>query len=182
MRWERKVANEARIKIRAALFLAEEGLKKMESMSLATTPGSHAVSAPVKSATKREPVAVPKFVGNEKPGNSPFLEFLVWLENWNQHISDYEEKSRSNLLLSHLDKEATKRIAGMENDYNGAMKKLTDYFVDRRKIIWDCITEVNNFPKVSPNDFKNLVLLKSCIEINYARLKSHDLENEISNT
>ena len=69
----------------------------------------------------------------------------------------------------------------MENDY-GAMKKLTDYFGDRHQIIQDCMTEVNNFPKVSPNDFKNLVLLKSCIEINYARLKSRNLENEISNT
>ena len=135
MRWERKVANEARIKIRAALLLAEEGLKKMESTYSTTTPGSHTASAPIKSGTKREPVSLPKFVGNEKPGNIPFLDFLVWLENWKQHISDYEEKSRSNLLLSHLDKEAIKRIAGMENDYNGAMKKLTDYFGDRRKII-----------------------------------------------
>ena len=62
------------------------------------------------------------------------------------------------------------------------MKKLTDYFGDRRKIIRDCMNEVDNFPKVSQNDFKNLVLLKSCIEINYARLKSCGLENEISNT
>ena len=70
----------------------------------------------------------------------------------------------------------------MENDYNGAMKKLTDYFGDRRKIIRDCMDEVNNFSKVSQDYFKNLVLLKSCIDINYARLKSCGLENEISNT
>ena len=73
-RWERKVAHEARAKIRAALFLAEEGLKKMESESLAAASGSHVVLAPVKSATKREPVALPKFVGNERQGSSPFLE------------------------------------------------------------------------------------------------------------
>ena len=75
-RWERRVATEARTKIKAALLLAEEGLKKMESTSSTITPGSHTVSAPVKSGTKREPVSLPKFVGNEKPGNSPFLEFL----------------------------------------------------------------------------------------------------------
>ena len=54
----------------------------------------------------------------------------------------------------------------MENDYTGAMKKLEEYFADRRKVIRDCMAEVNNFAKVEPNDFKNLVSLKSCIEIN----------------
>ena len=44
------------------------------------------------------------------------------------------------------------------------------------------MAEINNFSKVAPNDYKNLILLKSCIEINYARLKSCDLESEISNT
>ena len=50
------------------------------------------------------------------------------------------------------------------------------------KVIRDCMAEFNNFSKVAPNDFKSLVALKSCIEINYARLKSCDLESEISNT
>ena len=70
-------------------------------------------------------MVLPRFQGVEKPGgSSPFLEFPVWLRNWNQHIGDYEEKSRSNMLLSHLDKEATRRIIGSENDYKAAMKKL----------------------------------------------------------
>ena len=99
-------------------------------------------------------------MGAEKPSNSPFLDFPVWLENWQQHIVDYEAKSRSNLLLSHLDKDAIKIIAGMENDYTRAMKKLEEYFGDRTKIIRDCMDEVNNFSKVAPNDYKNLVLLK----------------------
>ena len=42
--------------------------------------------------------------------------------------------------------------------------------------------EVNGFSKVSANDYKNLVLLRSCIELNYARLQSCGLENKISNT
>ena len=53
-RWERKVQHKARDKIKAALFLAEVGLKKMESEALVANPGIPAVSAPVKSATKRE--------------------------------------------------------------------------------------------------------------------------------
>ena len=62
------------------------------------------------------------------------------------------------------------------------MKKLEEYFGDRTKVIRDCMAEVNNFSKVSPNNYKNLVLLKSCIEKNYARLKSCNLEGEISNS
>ena len=82
------------------------------------------------------------------------------MKNGQQHIVDYEDKSRSNLLLSHLDKDAIKIIAGMENDYNGEMKKLKEYSGDRTKVIRDCMAEVNNFSKVAPNDYKNLVLLK----------------------
>ena len=61
---------------------------------------------------------------------------------------DYEAKSRSNLLLSHLDKEAIRQIAGSENDYTGAMKKLEEYYGDQQKIIRDCMAEINNFPRV----------------------------------
>ena len=84
--------------------------------------------------------------------------------------------------MSHLDKEAIRRIARLENDYTGAMKRLEEYYGDQSKVIRDCMDEVNGFSKVGANDYKNLVLLKSCIEVNYARLKSCDLENEISNT
>ena len=86
------------------------------------------------------------------------------------------------MLLSHLDKEATKRIIGSENDYKAAMKKLEAYFGDKRKVICDCTNEITNFPKVQPNDLKNLVALKTCIEINSARLNSLDLLSEMSNT
>ena len=75
-----------------------------------------------------------------------------------------------------------KIIAGSENDYPAAMKKLESYFGDKRKVIWDCTSEISNFPKVAHNDFKNLIALKSSIEMNYARLKSCNLEGEISNT
>ena len=70
----------------------------------------------------------------------------------------------------------------MENDYTGVMKKLEEYYGDPTKVIRDCMDKLNNFSKIAANDYKNLVLLKSCIEVNYARLKSCDLENKISNT
>ena len=86
------------------------------------------------------------------------------------------------MLLSHLDKPATRRIARKENDYKGEMAKLEAYYGDTLKIIRDCMNEVYSFPKVENDDYKNLVELQSCIEVNYARLKSCNLESEISNT
>ena len=44
------------------------------------------------------------------------------------------------------------------------------------------MAEICNFPRVSSNDYKRLVELKSCVEINFARLKSCELESEMSNT
>ena len=171
---------DARPKISAALLLVEKDLRKKETVS---TTGSTAISsATLKGTTKKEAVSLPKFSGTEKPGSSPFLEYPMWLRNWNQPIMDYEEKSRCNMLLSHLDKDAQRRIIGSENDYLAAMKKLHDYFGNKQKVIRDCTNEINNFPKVQLNDFKKLVELKTCIEINYACLASLKLQAEMSNT
>ena len=171
---------DARPKIMAALLLAEKDLKEREPVS---TTGSTATStATAKGTTKKESVTLPKFSGIEKPGCSPFLEYPVWLKNWNQHIVDYKEKSRCNMLLSHLDKDALRQITGSKNDYLAAMRKLNDYFGNKLKVIRDCTNEINNFPKVLQNDFKKLVELKTCIEMNYACLASLDLQSEMSNT
>ena len=115
--------------------MGAEGLRKLESELPTAASRTHTAAASSRSGTKRELVSLPKFEGSEKPGNNPFLDFPVWLENWQNHIVDYEAKSRSNLLLSHLDKEAIRRIAGSENDYTGAMKKLEEYYGDQQKII-----------------------------------------------
>merc|ERR1712237_277780 len=107
---------DVRPKIKAALVVAVASLKDAVPISPTTPPVS---GSGYKGTTKKEAVALPKFASAEKSGGgSPFLEFPVWLQNWNQHIGDYEEKSRSNMLLSHLDKDALKHIAGSENDYN----------------------------------------------------------------
>ena len=81
-------------------------------------------------------MALPKFAGAEKVGGmSPFLEFPIWLQNWNSYILNYEEKSQSHMLLSHLDKDTLLRIAGSENDYDAAMRKLEVYYGDKRKVV-----------------------------------------------
>ncbi len=106
----------------------------------------------------------------------------MWLNNWNRHIEDYEEKSHANMLLSHLDKDTARRIIGCEDDYKAAMKKLEDYFGDKRKVIRDCTNKFVNFPKVLANDYKKLVELKTCIEVNYACMANLNLQHEMSNT
>ena len=62
------------------------------------------------------------------------------------------------------------------------MEKLDRYFGDKRKIVWDCVDEITKFPKVAHSDYKQLVALKCCLEINYARLKGCNLERKMNNT
>ena len=89
--WDDMMRVDARPKIMAALLLAEKDLKEREPVP---TTGSTATStATAKGTTRKEAVTLPTFSGIEKPRCSPFLEYPVWLKNWNQHIVDYEEKS-----------------------------------------------------------------------------------------
>ena len=50
------------------------------------------------------------------------------------------------------------------------------------KTVQDCVDEITKFPKVAHGDYKKLIALKSCLEMNYARLKGCNLEREINNT
>ena len=89
--WGRRLETEAKAKYRAAMLRGREGIRERESASPPVTPGPHSVSS--KSSTRREVVSLPDFAGAEKAGNSPFLDFPVWLRNWQEHIVDYEAKS-----------------------------------------------------------------------------------------
>ena len=64
------------------------------------------------SNTKKETVKLPKFSGDEK---TAYKLYPVWRKQWDSHIMDYEEKSRSTMLLDHLDKWALEQIVGYEN-------------------------------------------------------------------
>ena len=90
-----------------------------------------------RSTTKSKLVSLPIFSGNEK-SKQPFLLYPIWLKNWTDHISDYE-KSGVNMLMSHIDKEATNKMIAYENSYVKAMAKLDHYYGDERKVIHACI-------------------------------------------
>merc|ERR1712237_375 len=98
--------NDAWPKVKAALMREEKSLNGKESVPTPEMTSSSGNTG----TTKKGAVALPRFEGAEKPGGSPFLDYPVGLRNWNQHILDYEEKSRYNLWLSHLVKDAQERI------------------------------------------------------------------------
>ena len=70
---------------------------------------------------------------------------------------DYEEKSRSTMLLNHLDELALEQIVGYENEYVEAMKRLDKYYGNSRKVINACLEEIKALPRVSGGDYKALV-------------------------
>ena len=129
--------------------------------------------------TKKETVKLPKFNGDEK---TAYKTYPVWRKQWDSHIMDYEEKSRSTMLLNHLDELALEQIVGYKNEYVEAMKRLDKYYGNNRKVINACLEEIKALPRVSGGDYKALVAYKKCIKNNHARLKAADLEHEISNT
>ena len=75
------------------------------------------------------------------------------------------------MLLFHLDKDALMRIMGDENNYSKVMEKLDRYYGDKRKVVRDCVGEITRFKKVAPRGYRQLIALKMCLEMNFARLK-----------
>ena len=100
----------------------------------AMEPASHGGGSIKINQTKMEPVTLVKFLGLEKEGQA-FLQFLIWFKNWENHIVDYEEKSRYNLLMSHLDLEAMKKLIRLNCDYPKAMEKLKRYYSKVKKVV-----------------------------------------------
>ena len=131
------------------------------------------------SNTKKETVKLPKFSGDEK---TAYKLYPVWRKQWDSHIMDYEEKSRSTMLLDHLDKWALEQIVGYENEYVEAMEKLDSYYGNKGKVVKACLEELHALPRISGGDYKALVSYMKCIKNNHARLKAAGLEHEISNT
>ena len=84
------------------------------------------------STTKRETVMLPQFSGEEK---TAFLKYPVWKQQWDAHITEYEDKYRATMLLNHLDSKAQEQIVGFEIDYDRAISQLDRYYNDSKKII-----------------------------------------------
>jgi len=69
-----------------------------------------------------------------------------------------------------------------ENDYEGAITQLDNYYSDSNKLIKACLDEIRSHGQVNQFDYKGLVAYKKCLVNNHARLKAAKLEHEMSNT
>ena len=110
-----------------------------------------------------------------------FLTYPIWLTDWKSYIVNYKDKSRANMLLSHLDGEAKKQIVGLENDYEKAMEKLDKYSGDTKRLITACTSEIMAQPQVASYNYKELLLLQTCLDNNYTHLKLRKVEHQMSN-
>ena len=54
-------------------------------------------------ATKRETLMLPHFSGEEK---TAYLKYPICKQQWESHITEYEEKDRATMLMNHLDEKA----------------------------------------------------------------------------
>ena len=149
------------------------------SETAAGSGSSSGSSGSAYSTTKRETVMLPHFSGDER---TAFLRYPIWKKQWDMHITEYEVKYRSTMLLTHLDDKAQLQIVGLENDYDAALKQLDNYYVDAKKVIKACLDEIRAIPTISQFDYKSLVTYKKCLLNNYARLKAANLDHEMSNT
>ena len=152
-------------------------LKNMKDAASSTSGGDSSSSF----TTKKEPVKLPDFSGDEKGSPSPFLTFPVWLKQWKGMIVDYEEKFRDRLLCEKLDAAARTKIIGFENDYEEALKRLEQYFGDSTKVVQCVVNQIRQPDNISENNYRGLVDYSTVLEQNYNRLLSLDLEHEMSN-
>ena len=148
--------------------------------SSVTSGGASSNSSSSFSTTKKESVKLPPFQGDEK--TSPFLKFPIWKNRWEKLIGEYREDYRSTFLLDHLDEAAQSKVVGCETQYEEMMKRLTNYYGDRDKVVTCTLREVESPRAVAEGDYKSLLSYSVILETNYNRLKSMDMEHEISNT
>ena len=145
---------------RIALEYLKEDVSTTSATSEVLSTGRGRGSGITFSSTKRETVILPKFSGEEK---TAYLKYPVWKEQWNSHITEYEVKYRSTMLLNHLDSKALDQIIGLENDYEKAMQQLDRYYNDAKKIVKSCLDEIRTQSTISAFDYKALVAYKKCL-------------------
>ena len=154
--------------------------KKWLMLALKDVPMEEKAVVSKSSSTKKESVKLPNFEGDEK--SSPFLKFPSWIVRWEKLIIGYDLDARSSILIDHLDEAARDKFVGYDNDYDEAMKRLKSFYGDPRKVV-DCSIKEVLMPKdISYGDYKALLSYVDVLEKNYNRLKSLDIEHEMSNT
>ena len=130
--------------------------------------------------SKMELVDLPDFQGDEKA--SPFVKFPTWKIQWDTQILDYEQKHRGRMLEKHLDDAARAKFIGYENDYEAAMKRLTQYYGDRQKVVKHVLHEVMAPNAILEGEYRRLITYSVTLENNFNRLTSLKMEHEMSNT
>ena len=143
------------------------------------TSGGVASNSASSSTTKKETVKLPEFSGED--AKNPYLEFPIWLQQWNALINDYDQKVRSRLLCQHVDTAAKKTFVGFENDYNKAMEKLENFYGNPLKVVGCVVEEVMSQTFISDGDYSSLISYSSLLENNYTRLLNLNLQHEMSN-
>ena len=131
------------------------------------------------STTKKEPVCLPRFKGEEK--DDPYLQYPIWRAQWDKIIVTYEEPWRTSMLTTHIDKAAQEQIVGYENNYEEAMKCLDSFYADPLKVVSRVMNEVMSPAAIKEGDYVSLVRYCKTITNNYSRLSNLKLEHEMSN-
>ena len=130
--------------------------------------------------TKREPVDLPSFQGDDKA--SPFGKFPIWKKQWDVQILDYEPRDHWRMLEKKLDEAARSKFIGYEGNYDEAMKRLAKYYGNRNKVVWHVLEEVLTPDPISDSDYPRLISYTVTLENNYSRLSSMNAQHEMSNT
>ena len=154
-------------------------LQKWVLSELKNSPAK-ASSESARGTTKKEPVCLPRFQGDEK--EDPYLQYPIWRVQWDKVIDTYEEPWRCTMLTTHIDKAALDQIVGFENNYVEAMKRLDLFYANPLKVISCVMNEVMAPPTIEEGDYVALVRYCNIISNNYNRLSNLKLEHEMSNT
>ena len=143
-------------------------------------PPRSSLSSSQSNSMKKEPVGLPDFKGDE--ADSPFLKYPIWRKEWQKLIVEYPDSWHCNLLNKHVDEHAREQYVGYENDYDGALARLDAYYGNPVKVVDCTLSKVMSPSDICDGDYVNLMSYCTVLESNFNRLKSMNLEHELSNT
>ena len=153
-------------------------------MTGGATSGGMATSGGGSSTTiKREQIDLPKFSGEKSAkGRDPILEYPIWKTQWLELIKAYPVNVRATMLLGKTGQEAQLQFAGLENDYEEAMKRLEAFYGDSRRLIRVVLGDLMAQGPIRYSDFRSQVEFSCKMESHWARLKVMNLEKEMGNS
>ena len=132
------------------------------------------------STTRKEPIKLPVFQGDEKM--SPFFQYPTWKDRWETLIGEYPAAYHGTILLDHLDAAAKSKFVGHETNYKVAMERLDSFYGDPTKVVACTMREVVSQKDIPDGDYAGLLSYSDILQSNFNRLKSLNLQHEISNT